>query len=237
MTSPPPPASAEATPPEALRREVVCGDALEWLRLNPARPGCSVLTTMPDVTECGVPYPEWRRFFLDAARLALLATPEDGLTLFFQTDNRLEGRWVSKAAMVLQVIDELEVPLLWHKIVCRKPPGTVLLGRPGYSHILAASRGRVMPAHGGFPDVLPDLGEMPWSHSMGTRAAELCIRAIRVASPSTHTVVVPFCGIGTALAMANDHGLACIGLERNRKRAEKAKTFQLGPPLGPPVSA
>lgn len=221
------PSSRETPPPAPARREVIHGDALDWLRENPARPGCSLLTTMPDVTECGVPYAEWRRFFLEAARLALLATPEDGLTLFFQTDNRLEGRWISKAAMVLRVIEELDVPLLWHKIVCRKPPGTVLLGRPGYSHIIAASRGCRMPPQGGFPDVLPDLGDMPWSHSMGTRAAELCVRAIKIASPSTHTVVVPFCGIGTALAMANDHGLDCIGLERNRKRAEQARVFQL----------
>ena len=43
-------------------------------------------------------------------------------------------------------------------------------GRPGYSHFLAFSRSIVEGPELATPDVLPDLGVMPWSHSMGTRA-------------------------------------------------------------------
>lgn len=63
---------------------------------------------------------------------------------------------------------------------------------------------------------------------MGTRAAEVAMHAIRTMSPSTRTVVVPFCGIGTALAVANAHGYEAIGIEKNRKRAERARTLELG---------
>lgn len=119
------------------------------------------------------------------------------------------------------------MPMLWHKIVCRREPGKPVFGRPGFSHLLAFSRElRDEPARA-TPDVWPDLGVMPWSHSMGTRAAEVAVGAIRSHSPETTRVVVPFCGIGTALAVANDHGFDAIGIEKNRKRAERARTFQL----------
>lgn len=214
----------------APRREVVHGDALEWLAANPALAGASVLSTIPDVSELGVALPVWLEFFRAAARVSLLAAPEDGLCVFFQTDIKREGRWISKAALVLRAADELEIPLLFHKVVCRRPPGTIVHGRPGYSHLLGFSRGaRDDPARA-TADVLPDLGVMPWSHSMGTRAAEEAVRAVRRLAPATTRLVVPFCGIGTALAVANRLGLDAVGIERNRKRAEAARVFTLEAP-------
>ena len=62
---------------------------------------------------------------------------------------------------------------------------------------------------------------------MGTRSAELAMSTIRRLSPSTTHIVVPFCGIGTALAIANRHGFDAIGIERKRKRAEEARTLVL----------
>ena len=40
------------------------------------------------------------------------------------------------------------------------------------------------------------VGLVPWSHSMGTRAAERFLRDVRRFSPQTHTILQPFCGIG-----------------------------------------
>lgn len=204
------------------QREVVHGDALTWLRAHPALPGTSVIASLPDVSELGTPLPVWRDFFAEAARAALSTASDDGLCLFFQTDLKVEGRWISKAALVLNVAGEQEVPLLFHKVVCRKPPGSVFNGRPGFSHLLCFSRAARDDANRPTADVLPDLGEMPWSHSMGTRAAAEAVAAIRRLSPATRQVVAPFCGVGTALAAANAAGLDAIGIERNRKRAEKA---------------
>lgn len=210
-------------------REVVHGDALPWLAEHPSAPACSILASMPDVAELGLPLDRWAEFFAEAARLALLATPPEGLTIFYQTDGKLDGRWVSKATLVLGAAASLGVPVLWHKIVCRHPPGKMLTGRPGFSHLIAFSRLGHVPANSSTPDVLPDQGTMTWSHSMGTRAAEEAMRAIRVAAPTTQTVIVPFCGIGTALAVANDFGFHAIGIERNKKRATRALSFQLEP--------
>lgn len=211
------------------RREVVHGDAVAWLAERPDLQDSSVIATMPDVSELGVSLERWREFFLGAARAVLLAAPPDGLAVFIQTDNKIEGRWVSKAGLVLRVADELDVPLLFHKIVCRRPPGSLIHGRPGYSHILAFSRRARDDADHPTPDVLPDLGAMPWSHSIGTRAAEAAVTAVRRLSPATTRIVVPFCGLGTILAVANARGFDAVGIERNRKRAEAARTFELEP--------
>lgn len=224
--------NATSDPPDpgaAPRREVVHDDAVGWLAARPGLAGCSVISTLPDVSELGVSLARWREFFVEAARVSLLAAADDGLCVFFQTDNKLAGRWVSKAGLVLRVADELEIPPVFHKIVCRKPPGSLLHGRPGYSHLLAFSRRAVDDAAHPSPDVLPDLGVMPWSHSMGTRAAEAAVVAIRRLSPATTRIIVPFCGIGTALAVANMHGFDVVGIERNRKRAEAARVFALDP--------
>ena len=211
-----------------LGREVVHGDALTWLRDHPAMPAVSVVTSLPDVSEVGTTLERWRELFVEAATLALRSTPDEGLTVFFQTDLKREGRWISKASLVLRAAEEADVPLLWHKIVCRRAVGQPVPGRPCYSHLLAFSRGVLDDPSRATADVLPDLGHMPWSHSMGTRAAEVAMHAIRAMSPSTRTVVVPFCGIGTALAVANAHGYAAVGIEKNRKRAERARTLELG---------
>lgn len=210
-------------PAPTSRVDVVTGDALDWLREHPAQAGCSVVTSLPDVAELGVTVEAWRPWFAEAARLCLLATPDDGLTIFFQTDRRHEGRWISKAGLVLAAAAALDVPLLWHKVVLRQPAGTAILGRPGYSHLLAFSRAAVPPPDLALPDVLPDLGDVPWSHSMGTAAVALALRAIRATSPSTTTILAPFCGEGTALAVAVARGFDAVGVERNRKRAEKAR--------------
>lgn len=208
-------------------REVLHGDAIDYLRTHPRAAGTSVLASMPDVSELGISLERWREFFSEAAGLCLEAADDAGLVVFFQTDLKLDGRWVSKASLVLAAAERAGVPLLFHKLVCRREPGKIVHGRPGYSHLLAFSRtARDETAHA-TPDVLPDLGTMPWSHSMGTRAAETALQAIRRMSPSTTRILVPFCGIGTALAVADLHGFDSLGIERKRKRADLARTLEL----------
>jgi len=214
-------------PPPSGERTVIYGDALEWLRDHPAQPGCSVVASMPDVSEWGVTLPVWEERFREAARLCLLATPPDGVTVFFQTDARARGRWVSKGGIVLQVAAELGIPVMWHKMVLQRPPNTSLYARAGYSHLLAFSRAVTIPGSHASPDVLPDRGMLPWSHSMGTRAAIRAMRDIRAFAPATHTILQPFCGIGTALVVANDYGFNAVGIEWNRRRVARAKTLTM----------
>jgi len=214
-------------PGEAPRREVIHGDAVAWLAARAGAPGGSVITSIPDVSEVGTGLEPWLEWFAAAARVCLLAAAADGLCVFFQTDIKREGRWISKAGLILREAAALELPLLFHKIVCRRPPGSIVNGRPGFSHLLAFSREAREEPGRATPDVLPDLGVMPWSRSMGVRAAEAAVSAVRRLAPTTTRVIAPFCGLGTVLAAANDAGLDAVGIERNRKRAAAARRFSM----------
>ena len=68
---------------------------------------------------------------------------------------------------------------------------------------------------------------MTWVRAIGLEACRVAVRWISTHT-RTHTVVDPFCGLGTALAVANELGLDAIGVELNRKRAAKARSLTLG---------
>jgi len=208
-------------------RTVHCEDALAWLAARPALAGCSVFTSLPDVSELSpMTLPEWRRWFVDAARLVLEKTPDDGVAIFYQTDIKVERRWIDKGYLVQRAAEETGHALLWHKIVCRRPVGTATPGRPGYAHLLCLSRNVLPDPARATTDVLPGLGAMTWSRAMGLDAARAAVRFVRDHT-ATRTVVDPFCGVGTALAAANEAGLDAVGVERSRRRARKARALDL----------
>src|SRR5687768_16875702 len=190
-------AAALASPP---RRVVHQGDALEWLRSQGRLAGSSVVTSLPDVSE--VPtlgFAGWKQWFVDAAAATMSAVPDDGVAIFFQSDIRHEGLWVDKGALVNAGAERAGMNLLFHKIVCRKPPGTISFGRASYAHLLGYAR--VVPptlasSPPGSPDVLPDGGWKPGVKAMGVNACLEACRFVRAVTP-TRTIVDPFCGYGT----------------------------------------
>ena len=74
--------------------------------------------------------------------------------------------------------------------------------------------------------MLPRLGEMTWARAMGVEA---CVAACKFVLERTacRTIVDPFCGLGTALAVANAMGLDAIGVELSAKRAERARHLEV----------
>jgi len=109
-----------------------------------------------------------------------------------------------------------------HRIVCRKPAGENNFGRPAYTHLLCYSRAVRDRGARAYPDVLPATGIMTWSQAMGVDACRLACDFVR-SHTATRTVVDPFCGLGTVLAVANERGLDAIGVELVKKRARKAQ--------------
>ena len=208
-------------------RLVHCTDAVAWLEAQGKLPGCSLFTSLPDASElAGISHLDWRSWFLRAAGLVLSRTPDDGAAIFYQSDVKRQGSWVDKAYLVQRAAEEAGATLLFHKIVCRKPPGTVTHGRAGYGHLLCFSRGLRQDLARATPDVLADAGRMTWVRAVGVEACRVACRFILEDTP-TRTVVDPFCGVGTALAVANELGLDAIGVELNQKRAKKARALAL----------
>lgn len=225
-----------ATPLAALnaapRRIVHHGEALAWLRAEAAHPGTSVVTSLPDVAEMPEhDFESWRAWFAGAVGAVLRWVPADGVTVFFQTDVLHRGVWVDKSYLVQRAAEASGLSLVWHKIVCRTPPGSVRAGRAGYSHLLCFSSVTRPAFRGALPDVLPEAGEEASQKAMGVLACELACRYLLEAT-AARTVVDPFCGRGTVLAVANALGLDAIGVDRNGRccRAARKMTVRLESP-------
>ncbi len=217
--------TAEATL-KAPEREVIQAEALGWLAAHPAAPKTSVVTSLPDVSELPeLGFEGWRDWFVTAARQVLHWLPSDGVAVFFQSDIRRQGVWVDKGYLVQRAAEQEQSNLLWHKIVCRKPPGTQTQGRATYSHLLCFAREPRSPTRAS-PDVLPDAGFMPWTRAMGVAACRLACEYLKHET-ATELVVDPFCGRGTALAVANALGFDALGLELSAKRCRFARNLVL----------
>jgi hypothetical protein len=204
-------------------REVHTAEAVAWLRGRGVLAGCSVITSLPDVSELpALDLSGWQRWFLDAARQVLRAGPDDGIAVFYQSDIKKAGAWIDKGYLCSRAAEHEGFHTLFHKVVCRRPPGTATFGRAAWSHLLAFSRGIRIPPAVALPDVLADAGEANWTRGMGTQACKLACRAV-LTHTATRTVVDPFCGRGMVLAVANALGLNAIGVELSARRARQAR--------------
>jgi hypothetical protein len=207
-------------------RTVVQSDALAWLAANPAPLGASIVTSLPDVSELTLALEDWKRWFVDAARAVIAWTPAEGVAMFYQSDVRVADAWIDKGYLVMRAAEAESAHVLFHKVVCRKPPGSIALGRPSYAHLVAVTRGAPWKQLRPGPDVLPDAGHMPWSRAMGQRACEVACAFLRDET-KTRVVVDPFCGRGTVLAVANAMGFEAIGVDLSAKRCKAARRFTL----------
>jgi len=207
-------------------RQVICTDAVEWLKHHSPQDYTSLVASLPDISEFNLTLDEWKRWFIETAKLVLLATPLDGVTVFYQTDIKIEGRWIDKAYLIQKAAEEISSYQLWHKIMCRIPPGVETKGRPAYSHLLCFSQNLCLDVGKNNADVIPDLGEKTWERGMGLIASQMIAKFIKTQTDS-HTIINPFCGEGSMLAAANFHGLNALGIERSRKRASRAESIQI----------
>jgi len=208
-------------------RVVHCTDGVAWLRAQPLAAEAAIITSLPDSSEVpALGFEGWRAWFSDAAEAACRALADAAVAVFFQTDVKREGRWVDKAYLVQRGAEAAGSALLWHKVVCRAPAGVTSFGRPAYAHLLAFSRALRLDPGRSTPDVLPRLGEMTWARAMGVAACEAACRFV-LEETACRTVVDPFCGLGTALAVANALGLNAVGVELSRKRAERARRLEV----------
>lgn len=215
-------------PAEAVaERTVIQANAREWLAEHAAPEGTSVITSLPDVSEMpALGLSGWREWFVEAAGQVIEWVPEAGVSIFFQSDVRSGGTWVDKGYLVQRAADLMGANVVWHKIVCRLPPGTPTWGRSSYSHLICVSRRPLPPPRHATPDVLPDAGPKPWTRAMGLFAGELACRFLRDET-TTRVVVDPYCGSGMALAIANRFGFTALGVELSARRCRAARNLNL----------
>jgi hypothetical protein len=213
--------------PQLPRRQVFHADARVWLAEHSPLVGCSVITSLPDLSELPrLDGDAWRAWFVEAAAQVIRALPPGGIAIFFQSDVLHRGLWVDKGALVSEAARSASADCLFHKIVCRKPAGSASFGRAAYAHMLGFARGLELSHRYPRMDVLPDGGYRPAVKAMGVLACrDACLTVLR--ETRTRTVVDPFCGYGTVLAVANTLGMDSIGVDLSAKMCRKARSLAL----------
>jgi len=208
-------------------RTLYCEDVLEFLRARERLDGASIVASMPDFSEFPkLSLEEWKAWFTETAKLIFSRTPDDGVAIFFQSDIKRDGVWIDKAYLVQRAAEATGHAELFHKIICRAPPGQTTFGKASYSHLLAFSREVRPELAGSTADVVPEAGEKTWTRGMGVNACRIACEFIARETKSK-TVVSLFAGEGSVLAVANSLGLDAIGVERSAKRAERASRLRL----------
>ncbi len=133
---------------------------------------------------------------IEVVRAVIDAVPDESAALFFQSDIKRDGAWIDKGAWVVRAAEDAGARVLFHKIVCRHPPGMLTKGRPGYTHLVAVSRGLRCPEMLSMPDVIIDAGRLTWVRAMGVRAAAHAVRFARDQA-GAQVIFDPFCGVGS----------------------------------------
>lgn len=207
-------------------RQVLCDDAILWLKNYDTRLGTSFVASLPDISEFhGYTVERWQEWFVQVAELILSKTPDEDVTFFFQSDIKHERLWVDKAYLCQKAAENVGSKLLFHKIFCRFAPETRTFGRPAYSHLLAFSKNFLPDLSKSTPDVYTSLGDKTWERGMGAEACLLIAQFLKNETTS-HTIINPFCGQGGMLAVANALGINAVGIERSSKRVELAKVIR-----------
>lgn len=209
-------------------RTIYTEDAIAWLRNYKEVTPSSFMASLPDISEFQIPLSDWKKWFQDTSELILSKVSDDGVAVFFQTDIKFDNQWVDKAFIVQKAAEVTGHKLLWHKIFCRGPVGSIAFGRPSYSHMLCFSKNLTFDMSKSTADVIPDLGEKTWERGMGLEASMVAARYILNHTPTRH-VIHPFCGEGSFLASANYLGLSVTGIEKSPRRVKKAKKLQVSP--------
>jgi hypothetical protein len=207
-------------------REVECADAIPWMKTRGRIAGACAITSLPDVSEVGLSIEAWRSWFLLAAALVVEAIPPESAAVFFQSDIKKAGAWIDKGALVTRAAEDAGARVLFHKLICRRPPGTLTERRPGYTHLIAVSKAMNCPEVLPIPDIITDPGPQPWIRAMGIRGAAHAVRFARD-HVGASLIFDPFCGVGTVLAVANALNLPALGIEKSSKRCEQARQLQV----------
>lgn len=208
-------------------RVVHQAEAVAWLKARGTLAGASVVTSLPDVSELpSLGFEGWCDWFENAAATVMASVPPEGVAIFFQSDIRHAGHWVDKSAMVARGAERAGGHLLFHRIVCRLPAGTLSSGRSTYSHLLGFAP--VPRPQSGRPraDVIPDAGFVPGKKAMGVNACLEACRFVLQETP-TRTIVDPFCGWGTVLAVANALGMDAVGVDLSTRMCRRARVLDL----------
>jgi hypothetical protein len=197
------------------KRIVLCQDAEQYLITKNSLP--SVITSLPDKEETNFNLEEWKEWFIKMCVLIFTKLNNNGYAIFYQTDRKIDGGIIDKSYLVNKAACMYGIKQIAHKIVLKQKPETISLFRPSFTHFLVYSKnGKAIK----IPDVFY-AGKMIYKNAMGFNACEYACKIIK--NNNINTIVDPFCGQGSVLAIANSFGLNAIGIDILQEQCELSK--------------
>ncbi len=205
-----------------MSREIIVADSLQYLRGVKSLP--NVVTGLCDLDETDMDMSQYLQFFKDIASLIFTKLDKVGYAIFIQTDRKYQGSWLDKSYMLSDIAFSHGCKMVWHKIALHREVGRTDLHRPCYAHMLCYTyTGKPGAA---FNDVLPVSTKL-YKNGTPLGAAEAAVNFIKNNNKKNTTIVDPFVGQGTVVAMANNYGLDAIGIDIDPKQAELARSSRL----------
>lgn len=188
-------------------REVICADALEWLKTNKGHN--IIITSLPDMEEVGMDIEQWKMWFKTACTSIQNSLDEKGIVFFYQTDRRFKGRIIDKKGLISESFNNAGFTNILSKVVLKQKVNTTNLFRPTYTNLFAFSK--KTKTGKATPDVI-ECGKMLYKNAMGFNAVECCINFL-IQKKIEGVVVDPFCGMGSVLKIANKLGFDSLGVD------------------------
>lgn len=205
--------------------EIICQDAIKWLKKQPEHSLENIITGIPDMEETGFNYKDYYDFFLEASKLCLTRTKKNGYTIFMNTDRKFQGQWLDKSHWFQTAIQELPMNsrpnLKWHKIILLRPPNSTHIQRPTYQHYLCFSYEKG-PGEA-TPDVI-NCGTKLYKNASCPIPTQHSLEFLKRYSNHQNQIVDPFVGRGTTLIEAKKMGfINGIGVDLDPKQCKKTR--------------
>lgn len=199
--------------------EIICQDALVWLKSQKSNSLTNIVTGIPDLDEVGMTSAKYLEFFEKSVDLIFQKVHSSSYVIFMVTDRKHQKVWIDKSFLISQVAHRHGIPLRWHKIILLRPVGSTHIQRPTYQHFLCFSR------DSGPGEATPDLlmcGKKAYKNASCPVATAHAIDFLKRYAPSK-SVIDPFVGRGTVLEIAQRKGFTGIGVDLDPRQCSAAR--------------
>ena len=201
--------------------EIICQDALKYLKSARKNSLPNIVTGIPDMDEVSMNPAKYLQFFKQSVDLIFDKVNPDSYVIFMVTDRKHQKRWIDKSFLIQQSAYEHQTPLRWHKIILLRPPDSTHIQRPTYQHYLCFSKN--MGPGEATPDVM-FCGKKTYKNAScpeGTKHAILFLKRYA----KTQHVLDPFVGRGTVLKIAQEHNFTGTGIDMDPKQCAAARSL------------
>jgi ribosomal protein L11 methylase PrmA len=214
----------------SFKRQVFAADSFKWLPsyLHSHKKFKAIITSLPDLSELSphMTQSQYNSWLSDACHLLQDSLDPNGCIIFYQTNRKHKGILIDKEFVITSHFLENGFNKVFQKIVLRKEPGMLDMYRPTFSKLFCFSRN--LKSGNVSRDVLPaDTYQVLTKNGMSIQACQDAVDYIKKKMGSSVTILDPFCGVGTVLAVANANGMRAIGVDIDKKNVSKAKRLVL----------